>query len=66
MSPWVSGVYELPYLVLWRILALFLCMFVGGIYVFRYLGTDVLEKRIKENEAAKKALEDAELMDRAV
>jgi len=67
MSPWVGGVYELPYLVLWRILALFLCMFVGGIYVFRYLGTDVLEKRIKENEAAKKALDDeAELVDRAV
>jgi hypothetical protein len=67
MSPWVSGAYELPYLVLWRILALFLCMFVGGIYVFRYLGTDVLEKRIKENEATKKALEEqAELVDRAV
>jgi hypothetical protein len=67
MSPWVSGIHELPYLVLWRILALFLCMFVGGIYVFRYLGTDVLEKRIKENEAAKKALdEEAEIMDRAV
>ena len=64
MSPWVSGVYELPYLVLWRILALFLCMFVGGIYVFRYLGTDVLEKRIKETEAAKKALEEARLSNR--
>lgn len=59
MSPWVSGPYELPYLVLWRILALFLCMFVGGVYVFRYLGTDVLEKRIKENEAEKKALEES-------
>jgi uncharacterized membrane protein YbhN (UPF0104 family) len=45
MAPWVSGVYELPYLVLWRLLALFLCMFVGGIYVFRYLGTDVLEEK---------------------
>lgn len=55
MSPWVRGVYELPYLVLWRVLALFLCMFVGGIYVFRYLGTDVLEERVKENEAAKRA-----------
>jgi hypothetical protein len=58
MSPWVSGVYALPYLVLWRVLALFLCMFVGGLYVFRYLGTDVLEERIKENEAAKKAMEE--------
>lgn len=57
MSPWVSGVHELPYLVLWRILALFLCMFVGGVYVFRYLGTDVLEERVKEAEAAKRALE---------
>ena len=56
MSPWVKGPYELPYLVLWRVLALFLCMFVGGIYVFRYLGTDVLEKRIKENEAEKERL----------
>jgi len=61
MSPWVSGVYELPFLVLWRILALFLCMFVGGIYVFRYLGTDVLEQRMKEAETAKKALEEARL-----
>jgi uncharacterized membrane protein YbhN (UPF0104 family) len=59
MAPWVSGVHELPYLVLWRILALFLCMFVGGIYVFRYLGTDVLEARVKEAEAAKRALEEA-------
>lgn len=58
MSPWVSGPYALPYLVLWRVLALFLCMFVGGIYVFRYLGTDVLEEQIKENEEAKKALEE--------
>jgi uncharacterized membrane protein YbhN (UPF0104 family) len=61
MSPWVGGAYELPYLVLWRILALFLCMFVGGVYVFRYLGTDVLEERIKETEAAKKALEEQRL-----
>ena len=38
---------------LWRLLALFLCMFVGGIYVFRYLGTDVLEKRVKEADAEK-------------
>jgi uncharacterized protein (TIRG00374 family) len=51
MAPWVSGPHELPYLVLWRILALFLCMFVGGIYVFRYLGTDVLEERVKATEA---------------
>src|SRR5262249_55484197 len=64
MSPWVSGVHELPYLVLWRILALFLCMFVGGIYVFRYLGTDVLEKRIKEQEAAKKGLSESSLADK--
>jgi glycosyltransferase 2 family protein len=56
MSPWVRGPFELPYLVLWRVLALFLCMFVGGIYVFRYLGTDVLEKRIKETEAQKQRL----------
>ncbi len=57
MSPWVRGPYELPYLVLWRLLALFLCMFVGGSYVFRYLGTDVLERRVKEAEAAEAALD---------
>ncbi len=51
MSPWVRGAFEVPYLVLWRLLALFLCMFVGGLYVFRYLGTDVLERRAKEAEA---------------
>lgn len=62
MRPWVSGAAELPYLVLWRILALFLCMFVGGLYVFRYLGTDVLEERVKKAEAEKKRL--AELRDR--
>jgi glycosyltransferase 2 family protein len=56
MSPWVSAPFELPYLVLWRLLSLFLCMFVGGIYVFRYLGTDVLEERVKQTEAAKRAL----------
>ena len=55
MSPWVRGPHKLPYLVLWRILALFVCMFVGGIYVFRYLGTDVLEKRVPETEGARKA-----------
>jgi uncharacterized membrane protein YbhN (UPF0104 family) len=57
MSPWVAGPHELPYLVLWRILALFLCMFVGGLYVFRYLGTDVLEQRVKEAEAERRRLE---------
>lgn len=62
MAPWVRGVYELPYLVLWRVLTLFLCMFVGGLYVFRYLGTDVLEKQVKEAEQAKKALEEARLV----
>ena len=38
---------------------LFLCMFVGGIYVFRYLGTDVLEQRTKDIEAEKRALKAA-------
>lgn len=61
MSPWVRGAHELPYLVLWRLLALFLCMFVGGLYVFRYLGTDVLEARACEAEAAKRAATDARL-----
>ena len=65
MDPWVHGAYELPYLVLWRILALFLCMFVGGIYVFRYLGTDVLEQRVKEAEAQRRALEEGGPSDRA-
>jgi hypothetical protein len=55
MSPWVKGAFEIPYLVLWRLRALFLCMFVGGVYVFRYLGTDVLEERVKEAEAQKRA-----------
>lgn len=55
MSPWVRGVFELPYLVLWRIITLFLSMFVGGVYVFRYLGADVLERQVKEAEAAKQA-----------
>jgi hypothetical protein len=62
MTPWVSGPHELPYVVLWRILALFLCMFVGGIYVFRYLGTDVLEERVKE---VKKAEEDRRAQEEA-
>lgn len=61
MSPWVRGPFELPFLVLWRLLALFLCMFVGGIYVFRYLGTDVLEERVKQAEAHKRALEEERL-----
>lgn len=59
MSPWVDEVHTLPYLVLWRILALFLCMFIGGIYVFRYLGTDVLERRAREAQAAQQALHTA-------
>ncbi|MFO0605250.1 MAG: flippase-like domain-containing protein [Polyangiales bacterium] len=59
MSPWVDEAHALPYLVLWRVLALFLCMFIGGTYVFRYLGTDVLERRAKEAEAARRALEPA-------
>ena len=57
MSPWLPAAYELPYLVLWRVLALFLCMFVGGAYVFRYLGTDVLERRAKEADEAQRALD---------
>jgi uncharacterized protein (TIRG00374 family) len=65
MSPWVSGAYALPYLVLWRILALFLCMFVGGVYVFRYLGTDVLEEQVKEADAQKRAHEAEHLVDKA-
>ena len=59
MSPWVQPPFVIAYLVLWRILSLFLCMFVGGIYVFRYLGTDVLEQRIKDSEAEKRALKAA-------
>ncbi|MFO0630174.1 MAG: lysylphosphatidylglycerol synthase domain-containing protein [Polyangiales bacterium] len=56
MSPWVDGAHELAYLVLWRVLALFLCMFVGGSYVFRYLGTDVLERRAREAEEAEREM----------
>ncbi|AGP39222.1 lysylphosphatidylglycerol synthase transmembrane domain-containing protein [Sorangium cellulosum] len=59
MSPWVEGAFVVPYVVLWRVLTLFLCMFVGGIYVFRYLGTDVLEARVEQTEAEKRALEAA-------
>ncbi|MGZ5966850.1 MAG: flippase-like domain-containing protein [Polyangiales bacterium] len=65
MQPWVRGAFEIPYLMLWRILALFLCMFVGGIYVFRYLGTDVLEENVKEAEAQKRAYEEEERSRRA-
>ncbi len=63
MSPWVDDAHALPYLVLWRVLALFLCMFIGGTYVFRYLGTDVLERRAKEAEAARRALEPEATLD---
>jgi hypothetical protein len=35
---------------------------VGGIYVFRYLGTDVLEERVKE---VKKAEEDRRAQEEA-
>jgi glycosyltransferase 2 family protein len=59
MGPWVQPPFVIAYLVIWRILALFLCMFVGGIYVFRYLGTDVLEQRTKDIEAEKRALKAA-------
>lgn len=59
MSPWVRGVHEIPYLILWRLLTLFLCMFVGGTYVFRYLGTDVLERRAREAEADENGAESA-------
>ncbi len=55
MIPWVRGAHELPYLVLWRALALFLCMTVGGVYVFRYLGADVLAERVREAEAERLA-----------
>ena len=56
MAPWVQPPFVIAYLVIWRVLAMFLCMFVGGIYVFRYLGTDVLEQRTKDIEAEKAAL----------
>ena len=59
MSPWVHPPFVIAYLVIWRVLSLFLCMFVGGIYVFRYLGTDVLEKQIKDTEAEKASLKAA-------
>ncbi|MEP7123638.1 MAG: flippase-like domain-containing protein [Byssovorax sp.] len=59
MAPWVQPPFVIAYLVIWRVLAMFLCMFVGGIYVFRYLGTDVLEQRTREIEAEKAALKAA-------
>jgi uncharacterized protein (TIRG00374 family) len=65
MRPWVNGAFEIPNLMLWRILALFLCMFVGGIYVFRYLGTDVLEEKVKEAEAQRRANEEEKRSRRA-
>ena len=58
MRPWVSGAYQVPYLILWRVMALFLCMFVGGIYVFRYLGADVLEAEAKKAEDEQRRLDD--------
>jgi uncharacterized protein (TIRG00374 family) len=59
MSQWVRPPFEVPYVLVWRVLTQFLCMFVGGIYVFRYLGADVLESKVKEVEAEKKAHEEA-------
>ena len=58
MKPWIRGAYELPYLFLWRTITLFLCMFVGGLFVFRYLGTDLLEKQAKKGDAPPAAKED--------
>lgn len=59
MSPWVRAPFEVPYVLVWRLLTQFLCMFVGGIYVFRFLGADVLASKVKEVEAEKAAHEDA-------
>jgi hypothetical protein len=59
MAPWVQPPFVIAYLVIWRVLSLFLCMFVGGVYVFRYLGTDVLEQRTKAIEAEKATLKAA-------
>ena len=56
MAPWVPDAFALPFVVLWRLMAFFLSMFVGGLYVFRFLGTDVLEERTKEADAARQAL----------
>ncbi|MFO0589990.1 MAG: lysylphosphatidylglycerol synthase transmembrane domain-containing protein [Polyangiaceae bacterium] len=59
MAPWVRAPFEVPYLLVWRVLAQFLCMFVGGVYVFRFLGADVLESKVKEVEAEKRANDEA-------
>lgn len=59
MSQWVRAPFEVPYVLVWRLLTQFLCMFVGGIYVFRYLGADVLASKVKEVEAEKLARENA-------
>ena len=59
MSQWVRAPFEVPYVLVWRVLTQFLCMFVGGIYVFRYLGADVLASKVKEVEAEKQAHEGA-------
>ena len=55
MAPWVSGAFEIPFLLLWRTMALFLGMVVGGLYVFRTLGTGVLEARTREAAEARQA-----------
>ncbi|MCO4761853.1 MAG: flippase-like domain-containing protein [Myxococcales bacterium] len=57
MAPWVQGVFALPYLVLWRFLALFLSMIVGGVYVFRFLGTTALEAEINKGDTMRAALQ---------
>lgn len=59
MSQWVRAPFEVPYVLAWRLLTQFLCMFVGGIYVFRFLGADVLASKVKEVEAEKQAHEEA-------
>lgn len=59
MSQWVRSPFEVPYVLAWRLLTQFLCMFVGGIYVFRFLGADVLASKVKEVEAEKQAHEEA-------
>lgn len=59
MSQWVRAPFEVPYVLVWRVLTQFLCMFVGGIYVFRFLGADVLASKVKEVEAEKQAHEGA-------
>jgi glycosyltransferase 2 family protein len=51
MAPWIPSTRELPYLLIWRFLTLFLNMIVGGVYVFRYLGTDVLASEVAASAA---------------